>query len=324
MRDVSVSLSSISTTLSSFSFFVNILTLSLSSSPSSLVVPHSSLSLSLSRGCVFCATGQGGFFRQLTSAEIFEQAQKFSQELKADNGKRLSNVVLMGMGEPLANYKNVLEAVRRINKELGIGARHITISTVGLSPRIRKLADENLQVGLAVSLHQTDDATRSALMPVNERYPISELLDACHYYQMKTKRRITFEWALIRGETDSKETARNLGKLLQGLLCHVNVIPLNPTNGFDGKATSKEGVNAFCSILEDKYGISCTPRTRRGIDIDAGCGQLKADLLLEAAKERELLKGDRGGSVDVDTSSLLGESTLSTAEERALLYKDIE
>ena len=277
------------------------------------------LALFFYRGCVFCATGQGGFYRQLTSTEIFEQAQKFSQELKADNGKRLSNVVLMGMGEPLANYKNVLEAVRRINKELGIGARHITISTVGLSPRIRKLADENLQVGLAVSLHQTDDATRSALMPVNERYPVAELLDACHYYQQKTNRRVTFEWALIRGETDSKETAHSLGKLLTGLNCHVNVIPLNPTAGFGGKATNKDGVDGFCAILENKYGISCTPRTRRGIDIDAGCGQLKADLLEAAAKERETLVKEEGSS-----ESILRDSTLSTVEQRALLYKDIE
>ena len=160
-------------------------------------------------------------------------------------------------------------------------------------------------------------------MPVNERYPIAELLDACHYYQQKTKRRITFEWALIRGETDSKETAHSLGKLLKTLNCHVNVIPLNPTAGFGGKATSKEGVDAFCCILENKYGISCTPRTRRGIDIDAGCGQLRADLLEEAAKERDVLMRERGGSVEVD-GSLLRESHLSTAEERALLYKDIE
>ena len=182
-------------------------------------------------GCVFCATGQMGFSRQLTAAEIFEQAQKFSAELKADTSgtKRLSNIVMMGMGEPLANYDNVLAAVRRINTELGIGARHITISTVGLAPRIRKLADEDLQVGLAVSLHQANDANRSKLMPVNNRYPISELLDSCKYYISKTNRRISFEWALIRNETDTVDVAHELGRLLQGMLCHVNVIPLNPT-----------------------------------------------------------------------------------------------
>lgn len=189
-------------------------------------------------GCVFCATGQMGFSRQLSSAEIFEQAQKFSVELKAKN-ERLSNIVMMGMGEPLANYDNVLEAIRRINVELGIGARQITISTVGIAPRIRKLADEPLQVGLAISLHQATDEKRSALMPVNKRFNITELLDACRYYIERTNRRISFEWALINGQTDTYDTAHELGRLLQGLLCHVNVIPLNPTKGFDGQPASK-------------------------------------------------------------------------------------
>ena len=228
-------------------------------------------------GCVFCATGQMGFSRQLTSTEIFEQAQKFSSELLQKN-ERLSNIVMMGMGEPLANYDNVLDAVRRINNELGIGARHITISTVGLVPRIKKLADEDIQVGLAVSLHQATNEKRDKLMPVNTRYPIEELIDACQYYVSKTNRRITFEWALIRGETDTAETAHELGNLLQGLLCHVNVIPLNPTKGFTGKPTPKAGVEEFVRIL-GSYDVPCTPRTRRGIDIDAGCGQLKADLI---------------------------------------------
>jgi 23S rRNA (adenine2503-C2)-methyltransferase len=143
------------------------------------------------------------------------------------------------MGEPLANYDNVLAAIRRCNAELGIGARHITLSTVGLAPRIRKLADEGLQVGLAVSLHQTTDEKRSKLMPVNIRYPIGELLEACRYFIDKTNRRISFEWALIRGETDTVTTAHELGKLLEGMLCHVNVIPLNPTDGFGGKPTPK-------------------------------------------------------------------------------------
>eukprot|EP01038_Epipyxis_sp_PR26KG_P004937 gene4937-6909_t len=229
-------------------------------------------------GCVFCATGQMGFSRQLTSTEIFEQVQKFSSELKSENNERISNVVFMGMGEPLANYENVLVAVRRLNTELGIGARHITISTVGLAPRIRKLAEEDIQVGLAVSLHQTNDLKRSELMPVNDRYPINELLDSIRYYISKTNRRVTFEWALIRNQTDTVETAHELGSLLQGLLCHVNVIPLNPTTGYGGKPTSKEGVDKFIQVL-GQYGISCTPRTRRGIDINAGCGQLKSDLL---------------------------------------------
>ncbi len=197
-------------------------------------------------GCVFCATGQMGFARQLSAVEIFEQAAKFAAELRR-RGERLSNVVFMGMGEPLANYDNVLAAVRRIHTDLGIGARHITISTVGLVPRIRKLAKEELQVSLAISLHQTEDAKRSALMPVNNRYPVAELLEACREYMVATSRRVSFEWALIRGQTDTPATAHELGALLAGMLCHVNVIPLNPTKGFEGKPSSK--VSLFTLLL---------------------------------------------------------------------------
>ena len=185
---------------------------------------------------------------------------------------------MMGMGEPLANYDNVLAAIRRMNTELGIGARHITISTVGLAPRIRKLAEEGIQVGLAVSLHQADNQKRSDLMPVNKRWDIQELLDACRYFISKTNRRISFEWALIAGETDTVGTAHQLGQLLQGMLCHVNVIPLNPTAGFGGRPTQKKEVDRFINILAE-YGVTCTCRMRRGIDIDAGCGQLKANLI---------------------------------------------
>lgn len=213
-------------------------------------------------GCVFCATGQMGFSRQLTSAEIFEQAQQFSLELKQQN-ERLSNVVFMGMGEPLANYNNVIEAVHRISRELGIGMRHITLSTVGIAPRIKKLADEGLQVGLAISLHQATNEKRSSLMPVNKHYPIEELLEACREYIDKTNRRVSFEWALIRNETDTEETAHNLGNLLRGMLCHVNVIPLNPTKGYGGKPTPKEGIEKFINILST-YGVSATMRVRRG------------------------------------------------------------
>eukprot|EP00607_Mallomonas_marina_P006102 CAMPEP_0182432438 /NCGR_PEP_ID=MMETSP1167-20130531/56357_1 /TAXON_ID=2988 /ORGANISM="Mallomonas Sp, Strain CCMP3275" /LENGTH=393 /DNA_ID=CAMNT_0024619959 /DNA_START=89 /DNA_END=1270 /DNA_ORIENTATION=- len=239
-------------------------------------------------GCVFCATGQMGFSRQLSSSEIFEQAQRFSAELRRAD-ERLSNIVMMGMGEPLANYENVMEAVRRMNRELGIGARHITISTVGLAPRIRKLADEDIQVGLAVSLHQANDERRSALMPVNLRYPIPDLLDACRYYTSTTHRRISFEWALIHEETDTPEVAHELGRLLKGMLCHVNVIPLNPTEGYGGKPTSKSGVDRFCKILAE-YGITCTPRMRRGIDIDAGCGQLKSKVMREKERAEMIMK----------------------------------
>ncbi|EKX49674.1 hypothetical protein GUITHDRAFT_85651 [Guillardia theta CCMP2712] len=236
-------------------------------------------------GCVFCATGQMGFARQLTSVEILEQVQRFHVELLS-KGERLSNVVLMGMGEPLGNYNNVMEAVRRINQDLGIGARHITISTVGLVPRIRRLAEENMQIKLAVSLHAASDEERNAIMPVNLRFPLADLMETCKFYVEKTGRRISFEWALIAGQNDTPEVANKLGHLLkwndfnpQGLnkMCHVNLIPLNPTAGFDGKPTKAAECDIFIKILS-KYGVTATTRVRRGIDIDAGCGQLKSKL----------------------------------------------
>ena len=231
-------------------------------------------------GCVFCATGQMGFARHLTATEVFEQVWRYDRALKAD-GERLSNVVLMGMGEPFHNYDAVVRAMRRMNGDLGIGARHITVSTVGLVPRIRQLADEGLQVTLAVSLHAATDTARSALMPVNRRWPIEELVAACREYVEKTHRRVTFEWALIEGETDSVAEARRLGRLLSGLLCHVNVIPLNPTGGYGGKPSSPERVHQFVRTLQ-QHGVPASVRMRRGIDIDAGCGQLRSRVLEEA------------------------------------------
>lgn len=229
-------------------------------------------------GCTFCATGQMGFKRHLTAAEIFEQASRFSRELRRRD-ERLSNVVFMGMGEPLENYDQVLAAARRINDELGVGARHITISTVGLAHGIEKLADDPLQVTLAVSLHQADDEARSAIMPVNRRYDLETLLASINKYQRKTKRRVTFEWAAIAGENDDAQAARKLGRLLKRHAvrdAHVNVIPLNPTAGFSGKKSTN--VDSFCKTLQDEFRISATPRVRRGIDIDAGCGQLTTAL----------------------------------------------
>ena len=224
-------------------------------------------------GCVFCATGQMGFGRHLSAAEIFEQALIFSRDLAA-RGERLSNVVFMGMGEPFHNYEASLAAIDLLMKRLGIGARHITISTVGLVPQIRRFADEGLQVKLAVSLHKTDDSERSALMPVNRRWPIAELMDACRYYVERTQRRITFEWAAIAGENDTVAEARRLGRLLAGLHCHVNVIPLNPTGGYKGGPAPAADLNRFLTTLR-QHGVPATARLRRGIDIDAGCGQLK-------------------------------------------------
>jgi 23S rRNA (adenine2503-C2)-methyltransferase len=228
-------------------------------------------------GCVFCATGQMGFARNLTSAEIFEQAMWFARELEAE-GDRLSNVVLMGMGEPFHNYDATLAAVRRLMNDLGIGARHITISTVGLAPQIRRFADEDLQVTLAVSLHKATDEARAALMPVNKRWNLEALLEACHYYVQRTNRRITFEWASIAGENDTAEEAHALGRLLRGLLCHVNIIPLNPTGGYAGMPSDLGTIRAFIDILAT-YGVPATVRVRRGIDIDAGCGQLKSRVI---------------------------------------------
>jgi 23S rRNA (adenine2503-C2)-methyltransferase len=228
-------------------------------------------------GCVFCATGQMGFARHLTAAEIFEQALFFARDLEA-RGDRLSNIVLMGMGEPFHNYDASIEAVRRLMRDLGIGARHITVSTVGLVPMIRRFADEGLQVKLAVSLHAATDAEREALLPVNKRYPLSELIPACYEYVEKTGRRMSFEWTLIQGENDTPEQAHALGKLLKGLHCHVNVIPLNLTSGYHGGPSAQGRIDTFIALLGE-YGIPATVRIRRGIDINAGCGQLKSKVL---------------------------------------------
>jgi 23S rRNA (adenine2503-C2)-methyltransferase len=228
-------------------------------------------------GCVFCATGQMGFARHLSAAEIVEQALLFGQELEAE-GERLSNVVLMGMGEPFHNYDQSVKAVRRLMSDLGIGARHITVSTVGMVPQIRRYAEEGLQVNLAISLHAATDDERSSLLPVNRRWPLRELMDACREYIHKSGRRVTFEWALISGETDTPEQAHALGQLLSEMLCHVNAIPLNPTDGYAGGPSAREATAEFQRILES-YGISMTVRVRRGIDIDAGCGQLKSKVI---------------------------------------------
>ncbi len=238
-------------------------------------------------GCVFCATGQMGFFRHLTIGEIVGQFIYFARELAAVN-ERITNVVMMGMGEPLHNYNNTLAAVDRMIDETGInlGARKITISTVGLVPAIRRYADEQRQTPLAVSLHAATDFERNKLIPVNRKWPIEDIMEACRYYIEKTGRRLTFEWALIRGENDTVEQADKLGQLIQGMLCHVNMIPLNPTNGYDGRPSDPERVAAFKSRLAE-YGVSSTVRVRRGIDIQAGCGQLRDRV------EREERRGKR-------------------------------
>ncbi len=226
-------------------------------------------------GCVFCATGQMGFMRHLNVAEIVGQVIYFARELAA-RGEHVTNIVMMGMGEPLHNYDNTLAAVDRLTDPAGLnlGARKITISTVGLVPAIRRYADEQRQTKLAISLHAADDEERGRLLPVNRRWPIAVLMDACRYYVEKTGRRLTFEWALIAGENDTEEQAHKLGRLLQGLLAHVNLIPLNPTAGYGGLPSSPERVDRFQRVLAE-YGVGSTVRVRRGIDIQAGCGQLR-------------------------------------------------
>jgi 23S rRNA (adenine2503-C2)-methyltransferase len=231
-------------------------------------------------GCIFCATGQMGFGRHLSSGEIVEQVLYYARTL-AQQGEAVTNVVVMGMGEPFHNYHATLAALERLSDQEGmhLGARRFTISTVGLVPAIRKFASRKSQINLAVSLHAANDELRSTLLPINKKYPLPDLIDACQEYISLTHRRISFEWALINGVNDSPDQARQLAELLQPLrqsrtlLAHVNAIPLNPTSRFSQQATSRQRALSFQKALE-KYGIPCTIRLRRGIDIQAGCGQL--------------------------------------------------
>lgn len=224
--------------------------------------------------CSFCATGQLGFNRNLSSGEIIEQVMRHVS-LLGDLEKNLTNIVIMGMGEPFLNYENVLAAIDRLNDPagLGLGERRFTISTAGLVPGIRRFAEEKRQINLAVSLHAANDELRSSLMPINKKYPLLLLMDACRYYTETTKRRITFEWALIDGKNDTEKDARELIQLTRRMIAHVNLIPLNPTSGSAFKETPNKQVLQFKSIL-DEAGLSCSIRLRRGIDIQAGCGQL--------------------------------------------------
>ena len=228
-------------------------------------------------GCVFCATGQMGFRRHLRAGEIVEQVLWFARELKA-KGDRLTNIVVMGMGEPFHNYEATMAAVDLLNDPAGFnfGARRITLSTVGLAPMIERFAAERRQGNLAVSLHAATDELRSELLPINKKYPLDVLFEAVRKYYALTKRRVTFEWALIQGKNDTAAQARALADLAVGLPCHVNVIPLNPTRDYAGQATTHERAAAFKAALES-CGLPCTIRVRRGIDINAGCGQLAVE-----------------------------------------------
>jgi 23S rRNA (adenine2503-C2)-methyltransferase len=225
-------------------------------------------------GCVFCATGQMGFRRHLTAGEIVAQIIHVARLLR-ERGEALRNVVLMGMGEPLHNYDATMAALDTVMNQRGlaIAPRFITLSTVGVVPGIRRLTAERRPVRLAVSLHGATDEERARLVPPARRWPLAELIDACRVYSETLRRRIFFEWALIEGQNDSPAQAHALGRLLGELAAHVNLIPLNPTLGYDGRPTTGPAVRAFQSVLAE-YGLPSTVRQRRGIDVAAGCGQL--------------------------------------------------
>lgn len=223
-------------------------------------------------GCAFCATGMGGFSRNLTPSEMLAQISA----AQADHGIRVSSVVLMGMGEPLDNYDNVLCFLKDLGRPGGIqiGLRHVSLSTCGLVDGIRRLLKERLQLTLSVSLHAPNNAIRSRLMPVNRRYPIEELLDACREYSDVTGRRVSYEYALIGGVNDSDECAEELVRRLQGDLCHINLIPANEVKGSGLGRSTRERQRAFCSVLS-KRGMNVTVRRTLGADILASCGQLR-------------------------------------------------
>jgi len=228
-------------------------------------------------GCVFCATGQMGFVRNLRPGEIVAQVITAHRLLRASGEKGLRNVVLMGMGEPLHNYEAMARALKivRDNRGIGIGPSRITVSTVGIVPGIERLTRERLPCNLAVSLHATTDEERSALIPVNQRWPLKDLLAACRAYSEAMDRKVFFGWTLIDGRNDSPEHARRVAGLLRGLNAHVNLIRLNPTEGYSGRASGNAAAETFSRIIQ-AAGIPCTIRQRRGIDVGAGCGQLRS------------------------------------------------
>ena len=224
--------------------------------------------------CGFCATGQAGFERHLSAGEIVEQVARATRRAR-DEGRRVSNVVFMGMGEPFANYDRTWQSVERLHDDMGLSARHITVSTVGITPGIRRLAAERLPVNLAVSLHAANDELRDELVPINRRYPLDDVVAACQVWIAARNRRLSFEWALIDGVNDRRSDASELATLARPLRAHVNLIPLNPTPGWPTPGTPRAGVVAFRDRLRD-LGVNATVRANRGTDIDAACGQLAA------------------------------------------------
>ena len=223
-------------------------------------------------GCRFCASTIGGWTRNLTPGEMLEQIYR----IQAMSGERVSNIVMMGTGEPMDNYDNMLKFLHMISDEngLNISQRNITVSTCGIVPRMRQLADEKLQITLALSLHASTDEKRRELMPIANKYSMDEVLDACRYYYEQTGRRLTFEYSLVGGKNDTEEDARLLSQRIKGLNCHVNLIPVNPIKERDYRQSDKKVIDKFKNKLE-KYGINVTIRREMGRDIDGACGQLR-------------------------------------------------
>ncbi|MCI7739752.1 MAG: 23S rRNA (adenine(2503)-C(2))-methyltransferase RlmN [Clostridiales bacterium] len=233
-------------------------------------------------GCRFCASTLDGLTRNLLPSEMLEQIYRI-QEI---SGERVSNIVIMGTGEPMDNYDNVVQFLHMVSDELGIciSQRNITVSTCGLVPRIRQLAEEQLQITLALSLHAPNDEKRQELMPIARKYTLEEVLDACRYYFEKTGRRLTFEYSLVGGVNDFQEDAKQLSGLLKGLNCHVNLIPVNPIKERNYRKSNREVIENFKIKLE-KYGINVTIRREMGSDIDGACGQLRKRYMEETESE---------------------------------------
>jgi 23S rRNA (adenine2503-C2)-methyltransferase len=244
----------------------------LMSYPSGRVTVCVSTQAGCAMACSFCATGQAGFQRHLTAGEIVEQVIRAG---RASKSGRVSNVVFMGMGEPLANYSATWAAVERLHGDVGLSARHLTVSTVGIVPGILKLAEERLPVNLAVSLHAANDELRDSMVPINRRYPLAAVVEACEAWVASRNRRLSFEWALIDGVNDRPSDAGELAAIARPLAAHVNLIPLNPTPGYLTRGTPPAGVRAFRDRLV-AAGVNATIRRNRGTDIAAACGQLAA------------------------------------------------
>lgn len=241
-------------------------------------------------GCRFCASTLDGLERQLTPSEMLDEVYRIQKDI----GERVSNIVLMGSGEPLDNYDNVIKFIKLISDEngLNISGRNITLSTCGIVPMIRRLADEKMQLTLAISLHASDDDTRRKLMPVANKYTIAELLDACRYFFQTTGRRITFEYSLVSGINDTESEAKKLGGLLNDINCHVNLIPVNPIKERDFKQSVKKDVEKFKNVLE-KYKINVTIRREMGRDIQGACGQLR-----KSYKDNKIEGNEKNGTIE--------------------------